>query len=334
MRKCTQCRQEREEASFLCARGRERKTCERCRTRSVRSRNKHKERRRENSRAWREKNKERVQIYNEMYRNDGRDWEAVKTKNNIPDSEFGPSAHRKLHSEQNGEAGKTCSACNEWKVLKGFYRMKCHWDGLRTECKECVIKARPICEHGRRPHQCTEDSCAFTPGRKCAACRSKLVNHKGDLCAGCKSEYGIQRIKKFEKQVEEWLEEAGLPWSYSNKKLPCAPTTRYPDYLFVGKEHVVLLEVDENQHRRYELKCEVARISEIMDSIDSKNLHVIRYNPHTKKDDAQKKEELLNAINAALEMNIGALSDTGCAVQYLNYSEDRIQALDEISCQA
>ena len=132
--------------------------------------------------------------------------------------------------------------------------------------------------------------------------------------------------------MEAWLDEAGLVWSHSNKKLPCAPTTRYPDYLFVALEHCVLLEVDEHEHERYDPKCEIARISELMDSIDYKSLHVIRYNPHEKGSTERRKQEILRVIKDALATNFGAMNDSGCVVQYVGYSNDRIQMLDQLSC--
>ena len=129
------------------------------------------------------------------------------------------------------------------------------------------------------------------------------------------------------------MTEAGLPWSHSNHKLPCAPTTRYPDYLFVATEHVVLLEVDENEHRNYNAKCEVSRLSELLDSVGHRNMHVIRFNPNEVGSTTEdKKVRVLSAIRTALATNHGCLNDTGCVVQYIGYSVDRIVELDHLSC--
>jgi hypothetical protein len=135
--------------------------------------------------------------------------------------------------------------------------------------------------------------------------------------------------KKFEIQMSTWLTEEGLEYSYSNKKLPCAPTTRYPDYLFVaGLEHSVLLEVDEHEHVNYNTSCEIRRLSELMDSIGSMNLHVVRFNPHGK----VKKEVLMAALKDAISTNLASFNDTGCVVQYVGYSTDRILELDNLTC--
>ena len=130
--------------------------------------------------------------------------------------------------------------------------------------------------------------------------------------------------------VMDWLEEAELHWSYTNIKLPCAPTTRFADLVFITiGTWVVILEIDENEHRNYILKCEIARVSELMDSIHARSLHVIRFNPHGK----SSKEELLLAIKDAISTDYGVLHDSGCVIQYLGYSQNRIAALEELTCE-
>ena len=223
---------------------------------------------------------------------------------------------------------------------------KAHGGGKRCKhpegCDKSAEGATDFCKaHGggkRCKHNriiCTEGACGLIPSAaKCVCCCSKQVKRKkGDplshLCAECRSsETGqkMQRIKSWELEVADWLNDEGLVWSYSNKKLPCAPTTRYPDYLFIAKDHVVLLEVDEHQHSDRDPACELARLSELMDSIGTMNMHVIRYNPHT--GDDNRRSALISAIRSAIDYNQGARSDSGMHVQYLGYSASRIQLLE------
>jgi hypothetical protein len=143
----------------------------------------------------------------------------------------------------------------------------------------------------------------------------------------------MARIKKFEEQMNTWLDEEGIAWSYRDKKLPCAPTTRYPDYLFVtSSDHCVLLEVDEHEHQNYVAKCEIARISEILDSIDSSSLHVIRFNPNASGTTAQRRAAVIGALKDALASNLAQFNDTGCIVQYIGYTRDRTEELDKLAC--
>jgi hypothetical protein len=56
-------------------------------------------------------------------------------------------------------------------------------------------------------------------------------------------------------------------------------TRKRPDIRFETPTHDVIVEVDENQHRRYEEQCECARISEIVGAIGGKSVVFVRYNP-------------------------------------------------------
>lgn len=134
--------------------------------------------------------------------------------------------------------------------------------------------------------------------------------------------------------MNTWLTEEKLWWSYTNKKLPCAPTLRYPDYLFCCTDHAVLLEVDEHEHTNYNATCEIARLSEIMDSINHKCLHVIRYNPHSLGNTEGKRKRIIDTLRDAMSTNLGRYNDSGCVVQYVGYSENRINQLEDISCRS
>ena len=139
------------------------------------------------------------------------------------------------------------------------------------------------------------------------------------------------REKKYELEVASWLDAANLIYSYSNVKLPCAPTTRFPDFLFVAEEHCVLLEVDEREHRANEAKCEVARLSELQDALGLAGLHVIRYNPHSKLL-LDARAEVVHAVQRALACNYTTCDDTACVVEYLGYSNQRMLSLREAEC--
>jgi hypothetical protein len=54
---------------------------------------------------------------------------------------------------------------------------------------------------------------------------------------------------------------------------------RRPDVYYDCFTHVVIVEIDENQHKNYDSSCECARLSEIMGSIAGKPGTIIRYNP-------------------------------------------------------
>lgn len=66
-------------------------------------------------------------------------WSEIKQEN-----EWGskPSSHRTLHETIDGIVGKKCCTCKEWKALDNFNKMKSHWDGLRVDCKDCLVVYR------------------------------------------------------------------------------------------------------------------------------------------------------------------------------------------------
>jgi hypothetical protein len=79
----------------------------------------------------------------EEYHIEKKDWKDVKEENNIIDKCKGqPSNHRTLHETIGGIIGKKCCGCKIWKSLDNYNYSKSHWDKLRVDCKECLIKWR------------------------------------------------------------------------------------------------------------------------------------------------------------------------------------------------
>jgi hypothetical protein len=58
-------------------------------------------------------------------------------------------------------------------------------------------------------------------------------------------------------------------------------SNKRPDIFFDLIKHVVIVEIDENQHKSYEELCDCSRINEIVNSIGGKSVIFIRYNPDT-----------------------------------------------------
>lgn len=148
-----------------------------------------------------------------------------------------------------------------------------------------------------------------------------------DICSKCRKEIDQLECVRVEKQIKVWLIEQNINSSYSNQTVPCASNRLRPDFVFPQKEHVVVLEVDENQHRGYETRCEIGRVQKIQMSVLPLNMHLIRYNPHSKEGDL--KSVLLEALMYGFANNLGSLQPDGCYIQYLGYSSERIQELEE-----
>jgi len=74
------------------------------------------DKKRAQAKAWRDKNKERVKLYNEHYRKvenyENSDWNEIKKQQNYQDNVIGkPSPNRKPHTFVDGFEGKACSKC-------------------------------------------------------------------------------------------------------------------------------------------------------------------------------------------------------------------------------
>ena len=73
----------------------------------------------------------------------GKDWETIKKENGYTNMLKGkPSVKRILHEEKDGIMGKKCCMCKTWKCLDEYNNASKHWDNLRSDCKECLVKYR------------------------------------------------------------------------------------------------------------------------------------------------------------------------------------------------
>jgi len=79
----------------------------------------------------------------EMYTANKSTWEEIKEANNIENKCKGqPSKRRTLHEIIDGILGKKCCKCKTWKQLTEYNYSSSHWDKLRVECKQCLVKWR------------------------------------------------------------------------------------------------------------------------------------------------------------------------------------------------
>ena len=71
-------------------------------------------------------------------------------------------------------------------------------------------------------------------------------------------------------------------WNKANPDANRAVCGAYrPDFVWDMQHRVVILEVDEFQHKHYnyELRCELIRVSRIVEGFGGIPVHIIRYNP-------------------------------------------------------
>jgi hypothetical protein len=138
--------------------------------------------------------------------------------------------------------------------------------------------------------------------KKCEKCNKIRVNDNYIYCASCDDEK--RNIKKHEYRVRDVLEENNYKFYHNRRVNINGDIHYYPDFLFELKEYIIILEVDEKQHRRYCSKKELKRMADIKQKLDKK-VKFIRYNPDLKGIKMEEKEEiLLKTLNEWMNKSI------------------------------
>jgi hypothetical protein len=145
---------------------------------------------------------------------------------------------------------------------------KAHGGGKRCKHLECDKAARP-----------PTDFCVIHGGGIRCTCGLFSVSRKGFLCYTCRK--GTERMKQFEHMVQTYLEKFNdlKHFSYRDQVLPCAPTRRRGDFVYILHDRIVILEVDEHAHERYNKDCECVRVLELHEQAQGMSLFLLRFNP-------------------------------------------------------
>jgi hypothetical protein len=204
---------------------------------------------------------------------------------------------------------------------------------LIRSCNEKAIygiKTSIHCES----HKTADEICLIE--RKCKLCdRIDIVNEEGVCINFCLMEEKYKIYKIYKKNIKSkelriyniLKAEFGEPTSY-DKKIEGSCFNERPDIVYDMKTHIVIIEVDEDQHRKgsnYNPECEYKRMINIFNSFGGIPIIFIRYNPDVHKENNEiiklpkaKKEELLIAwIKKARE----EIPENYCNVIYLFYDD-------------
>ena len=123
-----------------------------------------------------------------------------------------------------------------------------------------------------------------------------------------------------EKTVTDFIKE-----TYNNYNIICDKTIKNgcskkrPDLLIDLHTHVIIIEIDEEQHNRYELLCENKRIMEISQDLGHPNVVFIRFNPDSYNNNNNKK------INSCW-----TISSSGLSIIKKNYKKKWKERLDTL----
>ena len=173
----------------------------------------------------------------------------------------------------------------------------CQHGKHKMYCKEC--DGSQICEHGKVKYRCKQCGgsgiCEHGKGKAyCKQCGgSALCKHewcdirksKDGYCTRCfvktfpDAPYS-RNYKTKEKSVTDFVTETfpNFTWSI-DRRVPDGCSKRRPDLMLDLGSHVIIVEIDENQHTDYDTTCEISRINELFIDVSFRSIVFIRFNP-------------------------------------------------------
>jgi hypothetical protein len=164
------------------------------------------------------------------------------------------------------------------------HKMKNEFKNNYPKCEDSGCKEQP-CFTNRQDnyplrcedHKLDEDSDVIR--RPCDNCKQEYYLKNGNLCEYCHM-FHVEKVnKKKEVAVKEMLDAREIEYQTWDK-IPKDSCLRYrPDFVLDMGTHIVILEVDENQHNSYERECETARMMNICQDFGGMYVCFVRYNP-------------------------------------------------------
>ena len=109
--------------------------------------------------------------------------------------------------------------------------------------------------------------------RLCRYC--DIMEESAYVCNKCKS----RNAKKEYAVIREIKKKISIQSIHNSSSMLQGCSKRRPDLYYDLNKHVVIVEIDENQHKSYEEQCECARINEIVNGIGGRPIVFIRFNP-------------------------------------------------------
>ncbi len=198
----------------------------------------------------------------------------------------------------------------------------------------CVSKdCRDIALFGEITHQfceahSTPDMHNFVE-RECISCHLPNILNYSMKCSSCDDTH-FKRIRMFKQnKVKDMLTVREFQIDSYDRIIEESCDRERPDFVFRGNRHVVILEVDENQHGGYVSECERIRMINIFYSFGGMKVIFIRYNPDTFKKNSVKQEVsdnrrhdiLTRWLRYLIEMEIEDRNDNFLQAIYLYYDE-------------
>ena len=157
----------------------------------------------------------------------------------------------------------------------------CEHGKQKAHCKECGGSA--FCEHGKQKQICGE--CGGSALCKTPLCETVANKKYNGHCMRCFVNLfpelkNARNYKTKEQNVVDNIKIAFPNFSWCcDKKIRYGCSRKRPDMLLDMGSHVIIVEVDENQHVNYDCSCENKRLMELSQDVDHRPIVFIRFNP-------------------------------------------------------
>lgn len=179
--------------------------------------------------------------------------------------------------ERTCEHEKTRDKCN---ICNPTY-MKCEHGITKYLCKPCNGSA--WCPHGKYKSRCK--TCGGTALCKSIWCETMGIKKYNGYCLNCCIHLFpeievVRNYKTKEMNVVERIIENFPDFSWiADKRIQDGCSKRRPDLLLDLGTHIIIVEVDENQHEDYDCSCENRRLMELSQDVGHRPIVFIRFNP-------------------------------------------------------
>jgi hypothetical protein len=226
--------------------------------------------------------------------------------------------YRPSFNYPDNEIAKYCSECKlvgmeniiNKKCVCGLVYPSFNYDGLKPKyCAKCKLPEM-ICVYANMCIVCNKIRASFNYENEqkpshCNTCKLPdmidIIHKfcKNDWCktrANPQSKYENYCVRCFiyqypekkisknykikERHVTDFIEEhfKGYP-IILDKRVNGGCSKRRPDIYIDMLTHIIIIEIDENQHRNYDNTCEIAKINELFTDFGDRSIIFIRFNP-------------------------------------------------------
>jgi hypothetical protein len=188
------------------------------------------------------------------------------------------------YAKQPGDPARFCAEHGKAHGCINVISKKCEQEGCDKNpgyAKQPGDPARFCAEHGK-VHGCEVD--VTSPRCKSLHCSTFVSGKYNGYCLFCfaqlfPDEPRAKNYKRKQRVIEEIIKARVNHPDTRYDKTFGACSKRRPDVLFECFTHVVIIEIDEGQHKNYDLPCEENRIGEIYEDVACRPIHLIRFNP-------------------------------------------------------